>query len=117
MKADKYISISECTAYLTHSSLVYIIQMVWGTEVTHTVSANGATNHFTLNLQLVGLPLLPSYWSLGFQLSRWNYGSLDEVKKVVERNRLIDLPYVSSGFEEGNNPSRQSPVGEITQRL
>uniref|UniRef100_A0A8B9VXZ9 alpha-glucosidase n=1 Tax=Anas zonorhyncha TaxID=75864 RepID=A0A8B9VXZ9_9AVES len=44
-------------------------------------------------LQLVGLPLLPSYWSLGFQLSRWNYGSLDEVKKVVERNRLIDLPY------------------------
>uniref|UniRef100_A0A493TVC8 alpha-glucosidase n=1 Tax=Anas platyrhynchos platyrhynchos TaxID=8840 RepID=A0A493TVC8_ANAPP len=93
LKADKYISISECTACLTHSSLVYIIQMVWGTEVTHTVSANGATNHFTLNLQLVGLPLLPSYWSLGFQLSRWNYGSLDEVKKVVERNRLIDLPY------------------------
>ncbi|KAI6063234.1 Maltase-glucoamylase, intestinal-like protein [Aix galericulata] len=44
-------------------------------------------------LQLVGLPLLPSYWSLGFQLSRWNYGSLDEVKKVVERNHLIDLPY------------------------
>uniref|UniRef100_A0A8B9IF27 alpha-glucosidase n=1 Tax=Anser cygnoides TaxID=8845 RepID=A0A8B9IF27_ANSCY len=44
-------------------------------------------------LKLVGLPLLPSYWSLGFQLSRWNYGSLDEVKNVVERNRLIDLPY------------------------
>ncbi|NXE53142.1 MGA protein, partial [Casuarius casuarius] len=44
-------------------------------------------------LQLVGLPLLPSYWSLGFQLSRWNYGSLDEVKTVVERNRAIDLPY------------------------
>ncbi|KAM9274801.1 sucrase-isomaltase, intestinal [Cariama cristata] len=44
-------------------------------------------------LQLVGLPALPSYWSLGFQLSRWNYGSLDEVKKVVERNRAIGLPY------------------------
>ncbi|KFR15019.1 Maltase-glucoamylase, intestinal [Opisthocomus hoazin] len=44
-------------------------------------------------LQLVGLPALPSYWSLGFQLSRWNYGSLDEVKSVVERNRAIGLPY------------------------
>ncbi|NXG00716.1 MGA protein, partial [Sakesphorus luctuosus] len=44
-------------------------------------------------LKLVGLPLLPSYWSLGFQLSRWNYGSLDEVKEVVERNRNIGLPY------------------------
>uniref|UniRef100_A0A672ULX4 alpha-glucosidase n=1 Tax=Strigops habroptila TaxID=2489341 RepID=A0A672ULX4_STRHB len=44
-------------------------------------------------LQLVGLPVLPSYWTLGFQLSRWNYGSLDEVKTVVERNRAIGLPY------------------------
>uniref|UniRef100_A0A8C0F366 alpha-glucosidase n=1 Tax=Bubo bubo TaxID=30461 RepID=A0A8C0F366_BUBBB len=44
-------------------------------------------------LKLVGLPDLPSYWSLGFQLSRWNYGSLDEVKRVVERNRAIGLPY------------------------
>ncbi|NXA12159.1 MGA protein, partial [Sapayoa aenigma] len=44
-------------------------------------------------LQFVGLPMLPSYWSLGFQLSRWNYGSLEEVVAVVERNRAIGLPY------------------------
>ncbi|XP_013810008.1 maltase-glucoamylase-like [Apteryx mantelli] len=44
-------------------------------------------------LKLIGLPALPSYWSLGFQLSRYNYGSLDEVKAVVERNRAIGLPY------------------------
>ncbi|KAJ7402548.1 hypothetical protein BTVI_85304 [Pitangus sulphuratus] len=44
-------------------------------------------------LQFVGLPMFPSYWSLGFQLSRWNYGSLDEVVNVVERNRAIGLPY------------------------
>lgn len=68
---------------------------------------------FALHLQLVGLPLLPSYWSLGFQLSRWNYGSLDEVKRVVERNRAIGLPYVSAGFEEGSNPVK---AGGMTQR-
>ncbi|XP_048170897.1 maltase-glucoamylase-like [Corvus hawaiiensis] len=44
-------------------------------------------------LKLVGLPALPSYWSLGFQLSRYGYRSLDEVKEVVERNRAIGLPY------------------------
>ncbi|XP_056354560.1 sucrase-isomaltase, intestinal [Oenanthe melanoleuca] len=44
-------------------------------------------------LQLVGLPALPSYWSLGFQLSRYGYSSLDEVKEIVERNRAIGLPY------------------------
>ncbi|XP_029818190.1 sucrase-isomaltase, intestinal [Manacus vitellinus] len=44
-------------------------------------------------LQFVGLPMFPSYWSLGFQLSRYNYGSLEEVVNVVERNRAIGLPY------------------------
>ncbi|XP_010160337.1 PREDICTED: maltase-glucoamylase, intestinal-like, partial [Eurypyga helias] len=44
-------------------------------------------------VKLIGLPALPSYWSLGFQLSRYDYGSLDEVKAVVGRNRAIDLPY------------------------
>ncbi|XP_015706768.1 sucrase-isomaltase, intestinal-like, partial [Coturnix japonica] len=44
-------------------------------------------------VKLVGMPVMPSYWSLGFQLSRYDYGSLDEVKTVVERNRAIGLPY------------------------
>lgn len=43
--------------------------------------------------KLIGRPFIPPYWSLGFQLSRWDYGSLDEVKKVVERTRLAGLPY------------------------
>ncbi|KAG7226089.1 hypothetical protein INR49_018700 [Caranx melampygus] len=44
-------------------------------------------------LELIGKPVIPPYWSLGFQLSRWDYGSLSEVKKTVERNRAIGIPY------------------------
>uniref|UniRef100_A0A3Q4BHL6 P-type domain-containing protein n=1 Tax=Mola mola TaxID=94237 RepID=A0A3Q4BHL6_MOLML len=44
-------------------------------------------------LELVGRPVIPPYWSLGFQLSRWDYGSLTEVKETVERNRAVGLPY------------------------
>ncbi|XP_037531236.1 maltase-glucoamylase, intestinal [Nematolebias whitei] len=44
-------------------------------------------------LELIGRPVIPPYWSLGFQLSRWNYGTLSNVKEVVERNRAVGLPY------------------------
>ncbi|XP_078266999.1 sucrase-isomaltase, intestinal [Rhinoraja longicauda] len=44
-------------------------------------------------LTLIGKPMMPPYWALGFQLSRWGYKSLDEVKATVERNRKINLPY------------------------
>uniref|UniRef100_A0A669BLK2 alpha-glucosidase n=1 Tax=Oreochromis niloticus TaxID=8128 RepID=A0A669BLK2_ORENI len=44
-------------------------------------------------LELTGRPVMPPYWSLGFQLSRWNYTNLDIVKETVERNRAVGLPY------------------------
>ncbi|XP_051499825.1 maltase-glucoamylase-like isoform X2 [Apus apus] len=44
-------------------------------------------------VQFIGLPALPSYWSLGFHLSRYDYGSLEEVKVVVERNHALGLPH------------------------
>ncbi|KAK2899547.1 sucrase-isomaltase, intestinal-like [Channa argus] len=43
-------------------------------------------------VELIGKPFMPPYWSLGFQLSRWDYGSLSEVKKTVERNRAVGIP-------------------------
>lgn len=44
-------------------------------------------------LELVGRPFLPPYWSLGFQLSRREYGGINKLKEVVSRNRLAEIPY------------------------
>lgn len=48
--------------------------------------------------QVVGRPFLPSYWSLGFQLSRRDYGGTEGLREVIERNRKAGIPYVSRGF-------------------
>ncbi|XP_075413533.1 putative maltase-glucoamylase 2 [Tenrec ecaudatus] len=44
-------------------------------------------------LELVGKPFLPPYWSLGFQLSRRNYGGTRGLTEVVNRNRAAQIPY------------------------
>ncbi|XP_037059518.1 probable maltase-glucoamylase 2 [Peromyscus leucopus] len=44
-------------------------------------------------LEVVGRPFLPSYWSLGFQLSRRDYGGINGLRQVVERNRDAEIPY------------------------
>ena len=41
---------------------------------------------------LVGRPFLPPYWSLGFQLSRWDYSNLTHMKMINKRNRNAGVP-------------------------
>ncbi|XP_070579473.1 sucrase-isomaltase, intestinal-like [Ptychodera flava] len=41
----------------------------------------------------IGRPYMPPYWSLGFQLCRYGYNSLDRVKEVVAGMREYDIPH------------------------
>ncbi|KAK3872832.1 hypothetical protein Pcinc_022087 [Petrolisthes cinctipes] len=43
-------------------------------------------------LGVVGFPALPPYWSLGFQLCRYGYKSLNHLKEAVSRTRRNGIP-------------------------
>ncbi|ESP05177.1 hypothetical protein LOTGIDRAFT_102400, partial [Lottia gigantea] len=41
----------------------------------------------------IGRPMMPPYWSLGFQLCRYGYDSLDNLKAAVDRTKAGDIPH------------------------
>ncbi|CAD6199485.1 unnamed protein product [Caenorhabditis auriculariae] len=53
-------------------------------------------------LQHIGRPFLPAYWALGYQLCRWGYQNLDEMKTVIQRNQAagipLDVPYADIDY-------------------
>uniref|UniRef100_A0A0N5AKZ6 P-type domain-containing protein n=1 Tax=Syphacia muris TaxID=451379 RepID=A0A0N5AKZ6_9BILA len=52
--------------------------------------------------KFIGLPVLPAYWALGYQLCRWGYTSLDDMKDAVQRtiskNIPLDVPYADIDY-------------------
>ncbi|XP_072180126.1 sucrase-isomaltase, intestinal-like [Diadema setosum] len=43
--------------------------------------------------EIIGRPVMVPYWSLGFQLCRWNYTTLDRVKQVWSDMIEAQIPY------------------------
>ena len=48
--------------------------------------------------EVIGRPIMPPYWSLGFQLCKYGYNSATNLKAVIERNRQLGIPYVITDF-------------------
>ncbi|XP_078612816.1 sucrase-isomaltase, intestinal-like [Branchiostoma floridae x Branchiostoma japonicum] len=43
--------------------------------------------------EMIGRSIMPAYWGLGFQLSRWNYTNIDKLRTVVQRTRDTGIPF------------------------
>lgn len=53
---------------------------------------------FVLSFQLIGRPVLPAYWSLGFQLCRYGYANDKEIADLYRDMKAAGIPYVSSKY-------------------
>ena len=49
---------------------------------------------FTFMFQMIGKPYFPPYWSLGFQLCRYGYNNLTNLKAAVDRTIAAKIPLV-----------------------
>ena len=46
-------------------------------------------------LQLIGRPMMPPYWGLGFQQCRYGYNNLTNLQRAVDQTLDYDIPLVS----------------------
>ena len=44
--------------------------------------------------QLIGRPMIPPYWALGFQIARYGYQSTEDIQEVVDRTKNAGIPQV-----------------------
>lgn len=47
--------------------------------------------------EAIGRTPIPPYWALGFQLCRYGYDSIENMKAAVDRTALYNIPHVSQG--------------------
>lgn len=55
-------------------------------------SPNDVSRQYT---DIVGKTFMPPFWSLGFQLCRFGYETLNKTKEVMQRNIAAGIPLVS----------------------
>ena len=46
-------------------------------------------------LEVVGQPLMPPYWSLGYHQCRWGYNDSTRLQQVIDDMRQLNFPMVS----------------------
>ncbi|XP_037556511.2 maltase-glucoamylase-like isoform X3 [Dermacentor silvarum] len=72
------------------------------------------TQVIELYASVIGKPFLPPYWALGFQLSRYGYGSLEKLRKVLERNQKagfpVDVQHLDIDYMENSTTFTVDPV-------
>lgn len=75
---------------------------------------------------LIGRPFFPPYWSLGFQLSRWDYSNVTYMKITHKRNedsgvpidvQYADLDYMDNGKVFTIDPINYKGLKEYFQDL
>ena len=49
------------------------------------------------NLKYVGRTFFPPYWALGFQVSRYGYKDLEDMRGVLDRFKTYDIPLDTQG--------------------
>ncbi|CAF1070902.1 unnamed protein product, partial [Didymodactylos carnosus] len=63
---------------------------------------------------LVGRSILPPYWSLGFQLSRWDYSNITHMKNIVQRNLdkgiPLDVQYADIDYMDAEKDFTVDPI-------
>lgn len=43
---------------------------------------------------IIGRPVMPPYFALGFHLSRWGYVNTQHIRDVINRTRYFEIPHV-----------------------
>ncbi|ELU15628.1 hypothetical protein CAPTEDRAFT_167453 [Capitella teleta] len=86
-------------------------------------SADAVISQYT---DVIGKPFMPPYWSLGFHLCRYGYSDTAYVKKIIERNRAIGIPYdvqwtdidyMDAKFDWTYDPKRYGDLPSVVEDL
>uniref|UniRef100_A0A914S608 Uncharacterized protein n=1 Tax=Parascaris equorum TaxID=6256 RepID=A0A914S608_PAREQ len=65
---------------------------------------------------LVGKPMMPAYWALGFQLSRYGYANLSDQQAIIKRNREAGIPLDAPHFDiDYMNRNMDFTTGQVSE--